>query len=197
MPVNLLNWTPNCSIYGGYQVIDSYECMMEWFGYMDNDNEKEWMDSLFSWWNNQWAIAVLGPEYMAPWSFFMSFIVLFGGLPTKENSPWLYTDPNLFSDWDKYWSTFWFNNLWQTAHMSQPDLFFISQIFTLGASNFSDISIGTMHPILAWMYFQWNGWNILYKWPGAVLHAFTFFWIYWWQVLLGFGLGVFSSPLYN
>ncbi len=71
MTVNLLNWTPNCSIYGGYYVIDSYECMMEWFGYMDNDNEKEWMDSLFSWWNSQWAIAILGPEYMATWSSFM------------------------------------------------------------------------------------------------------------------------------
>ena len=110
-------------IKGCYQVLDS-------------DNELEWWVSIDNWWSNNIPIALLG-WFFSIWAFFSAFAFLFNPavIPSLNGpSDWYDTDFQNASDvWNGLLTTLTFT----AGNLIKPDMFFISQIFTVGTSNLS------------------------------------------------------------
>jgi hypothetical protein len=62
--------------------------------------------------------------------------------------------------------------------MSEPNLFFLTQIFTFGESDLRDFSIVYMSEFESFLYFTLNTFDMAFGYPYAVLHASAFSLIY-------------------
>jgi len=75
-------------------------------------------------------------------------------------------------------SSFWFGYMTFVSQMGEPNLFFLTQIFTLGGSDLRDFSIVYMSEIEAFLYFTINTIDMSFGYPYAVLHTGAFGLIY-------------------
>jgi hypothetical protein len=90
--------------------------------------------------------------------------------------------PSLATDWYNmtYLEVIYLEWVSFVSDQAAPVTFFLTQIFTLGESNFSDFSIFFMNQEEAAWWFAWNATWITIWWPVAI----TWFIVWWWAYLL-------------
>lgn len=126
---------------------------------------------------NQAWLTLLGPWILMTslWSIIGSFIP---GMKPDIDMEW--DDMDDFSRFYTWWVAF-------VARMGEPNLFFLTQIFTWGDSNFRDISVYYMTEVEGAIYFIYNSMYISLVYGFANMHFALFWWIYgiqfiWWLV---------------
>ena len=144
-------------------------CWEKIYDYLDSDNEMEWWIAMEATWYNLGWLAILGPCFITT-----SLFSILGVLFMPEMLPNAEMDIDELSEWDLMHLE-WVG--W-TASMGAPTLFMITQMLTMGESNFSDISILYMEPMDASLYFMFNSWWVMQHYPYALLHMALFWWIY-------------------
>lgn len=139
---------------------------------MDDDNGYEWEVALTMIWHELPWIAFLGPL-----SFLWSFISIVGVFISK---------PDISTKWESVslLELYFMETTLYVGAIGEPYLFILTQIFTLGKSNFSDISLLYMSNVWASLFFVFNTVLILFLYPYSILHFCLFWWIYAIQLVL-------------
>merc|ERR1711934_799779 len=108
---------------------------------------------------------------------------------------WPETKPDVDTDWEALggfdvvyleWVSF-------VAAQGAPPLFWLTQVFSLGESNFSDISLLYMDNYNASWYFVWNSLWTMSMYPVALLNFGLFWWVYLFELFIWFFLALFKG----
>lgn len=139
------------------------------YRYLDENNEKEWWMSLIGTWNALGWMGLLGPLIIA-----QSCLSIVDVLIWPETKPDISQDWSEMGDFDVWyldWVTF-------VASMGMPSMFWITQLFSDGESNFSDFSLFYMEPEDASLYFMYNTFWAVMHYPYSLIHIVLFGWVY-------------------
>jgi len=162
------------------------ECLNSYYTRLDENNEVEWELALSNWWWNQVKIAWFGWLFI-PLAGFMGFLqLIFPDLkPDIDNAPWRSKDKPL--------TTKWYSLYTYVTQLSEPNLFFLSQIFTFGESDLRDFSIIYMDNFTAFVYSFINQIDLIASYPYALFHSTLFGPIYLVQLLMWVFKGLFDD----
>jgi len=164
----------------------SVDCLNSYYTKLDENNEIEWSISLKKWWWNQMKIAWFGWLFIPMAGFFGVMQLIFPDLkPDIDNAPWRDRETPLRSNWYKYYT--------YVSQISEPNLFFFTQILTLGESDLRDFSIIYMNNFEAFIYSIINQLDILTSYPYAILHTTIFGPVYAVQLIIWLFKGFFGD----
>lgn len=121
------------------------ECIDSWYAALERENWLEWSLSIRKWYSNQPWIAIFGGWFslLSLWYAF-DLIIWPNKIPNINDAPW---------DQLSFWRMLDLWGMIGTANLVQPNWFFISQLFTLGESDLSDIELMYMTPVEGAMFF--------------------------------------------
>lgn len=146
---------------------NSVDCLNAYYSRLDNNNEVEWVVAMKMWWWNQFRLGLFWWVFIpvSAWAGFLQ--LLWPNLkPDVDNAPW--------RDEDKPLTTSWYALYTMTTQISEPNLFFWSQLFTFGDSDLRDFAIIYMTPVEAWIYSIVNHIDLMINTPYAMMHTFFF-----------------------
>jgi hypothetical protein len=100
---------------------------MQMYAWLAMDNDMEWELTVAAWWENMFWLALLGPFFI--WQSHVSIIDVLIFPVNKPDVDMDWENMDEFSQWYLEWVSW-------TAWIGQPNLFFWTQLFTFGESNY-------------------------------------------------------------